>query len=446
MSSEKESIDPIKGKRAAYALNLCAVSVSQIVDYKDLNILEQEYNSIINNLNLENIEKHPALLTVLERILDTITFFRIQEGDRDLINQEYQEKIRNAVWSSAPNFGLIVSGGSVLTTAVSLVSQIGIGYMNYRRNLSEYQLSRKKQEWELQKSAIEQLNALRRELFKASWKLADDYNYPDEYRLTEEQINRFNTILKDHNEIRKFERLETIKDKFEAFPPFWYYLGNSANYVATSPDLALSEKSRIYFREKAKVYFVKFIGLINGDDENNEYYILRHDQLAASCCLEQLEIQLSETNNIQEITEDCCKLLEKAAQYAGDVLDVKQMIAFYFLKFGRLEDAAKLFKELVNESYNDILNAQFLSRIYVKKKNIAEYELLKNRVNESYLYPYPYGNENDSELEAIFLKKQRDFLSNSVQYAIEDLVFKYDKKFFIKTSTFAVNFLIQNVI
>ena len=31
--------------RAAYALNMCMVSVSQIIDYDDLNILEQEYQT-----------------------------------------------------------------------------------------------------------------------------------------------------------------------------------------------------------------------------------------------------------------------------------------------------------------------------------------------------------------------------------------------------------------
>ena len=43
--------------RAAYALNVCAVSVSQIVDYNDQYILEQEYENTLNNLNLERINK-----------------------------------------------------------------------------------------------------------------------------------------------------------------------------------------------------------------------------------------------------------------------------------------------------------------------------------------------------------------------------------------------------
>ena len=39
--------------RAAYALNLCTVSVAQIIDYNDIGILMQEYDNILNNLNME---------------------------------------------------------------------------------------------------------------------------------------------------------------------------------------------------------------------------------------------------------------------------------------------------------------------------------------------------------------------------------------------------------
>ena len=43
--------------QAAYALNMCTVSVSQIVDYKDAYILEQEYNAILNNMNCKRCNK-----------------------------------------------------------------------------------------------------------------------------------------------------------------------------------------------------------------------------------------------------------------------------------------------------------------------------------------------------------------------------------------------------
>ena len=50
--------------KAAYALNLCTVSISQIIDYKDVNIMEQEYEAILNNLNLEQMPKDEALLKI----------------------------------------------------------------------------------------------------------------------------------------------------------------------------------------------------------------------------------------------------------------------------------------------------------------------------------------------------------------------------------------------
>lgn len=47
--------------KAAYALNLCTVSVSQIVEYDDIRTLDQEYTTILNNLNLQNFPKDDAL-------------------------------------------------------------------------------------------------------------------------------------------------------------------------------------------------------------------------------------------------------------------------------------------------------------------------------------------------------------------------------------------------
>ena len=49
MSDKKEEIKITDEQiQAAYALNLCSVSVSQIVDYNDVYILEQEYENILS--------------------------------------------------------------------------------------------------------------------------------------------------------------------------------------------------------------------------------------------------------------------------------------------------------------------------------------------------------------------------------------------------------------
>jgi hypothetical protein len=55
---------------AAYALNLCTVSLSQITAYGDLYILKQEYDAILNNLNIQNIIHDESLLSLLKELLE----------------------------------------------------------------------------------------------------------------------------------------------------------------------------------------------------------------------------------------------------------------------------------------------------------------------------------------------------------------------------------------
>ena len=51
--TKERKLTDLEKLKAAYMLNLCTVSVSQIIDYNDINVMEQEYNAILNNLNLQ---------------------------------------------------------------------------------------------------------------------------------------------------------------------------------------------------------------------------------------------------------------------------------------------------------------------------------------------------------------------------------------------------------
>ena len=426
---EGKKLSELEKKQAAYALNMCTVSVSQIIDYEDLNIFEQEYDAILNNINLEHMPKDEALLNILKQLLDTITYFRIQEGDKKMIEKEYQHKMKNAIWAAVPNFGLIVAGGSPLTMAISLASQVGIGYMNYRRNKAEYNLDKEKQMWQLQRTAIEQFNGLRRELFNTAWRLADAYGFDDKLRLTEKQIKQYDEILLDQDEIRKYERLEAIKENFEAYPPFWYFIGNAANFIAGNKSLQLSEGTREHYREKALEYFDKY-------EEINKFELLREDQIAASCALEHVDLLLlKDKPDLEEIK----KLLKRAIQLSGNSNDILELCAITYLRLNDQENAAKYLRILVNEDYNRILNAQLLSGIYVRTKNREDYELLATRVDSDYLYPMPTDESKTAEeLEKEFGAKLKDVLKLKYKLTFENLLQRYSIEWNRITSQFDV--------
>jgi hypothetical protein len=225
--------------KVAYALNLCAVSISQIIDSKDIFVLKQERESILNNLNLQNFVKHPALLEVLKRILDTITYLEIQAGDLAFVEKEYQHKIKNAIWSSIPSAGAMLAGALLSPDGViAVVAAIGTSYMNYRRNKSQYVLDTVRSVWELKRHELEQLYGLRAQLFETAWKLSADYDFEDKYRLTQKQLSRYSEALLEEDPLKRYERLDVMSDKFAAFPPFWYYKGNAAmetSYKMSSP-------------------------------------------------------------------------------------------------------------------------------------------------------------------------------------------------------------------
>lgn len=414
--------------RAVYALNMCTVSVSQIIDYNDAYILEQEYEMILNNLNLENIPKAEALKKILVELLNTITFFRIQEIRKSEIDKEYQKRVKNAIWSAIPNMNMIVSGNPV-AIALSVATQVGIGYMNYRREKANALSEKEKKDLELQITALEQFHALRRELFTTAWELAEEYNFEDRLRLTEKQIKQYNQILMDQNELRKYARLEAIQNNFEAFPPFWYHLGHTACYIAGDKSLKLDKKSIDSYRERAKKYFEHY-------EKLNRFNILREDQMTAAFALEYADLLMEDKGDPTKISE----LISIANNMCGTEWDIKQLCVLAYLKIGETSKAATLLKQLVNEEYNTLTNAKLLSRIYVsqvlKENNEearTEYKILVSRVgqdNEDLLYPMP--NSERMEDDTILLKKYMAEVKTSLVADYLDAITSLMKKYTVR--------------
>lgn len=429
--------------KAAYALNMCTVSVSQIVDYHDSYILEQEYDAILNNLNLKEMPKDEALLRIITELLNTITFFRIQEKKKQQIEKKYNQRIKNAIWSAVPSLSVVVSGNPV-AIAMSLATQIGTGYMNYRKEKNNAGFDREDAELELEITAIEQLNALKRELFTTAWRLADEYDFNDEWRITEKQIKQYNAILMDSDEIRKYQRLEAIANRFVAYPPFWYFYGHAANYISemakdrmASNDQDTEEAISSYKKDEALVETYS-----NLAKEHYEHYyklcknnILREDQITASFALEYADLLKIEENPDNKKIKELIKLAEKMSPTSFDVL---QLCVIAYLKIGETEDASRLLKILVNEEYNTSTNAKLLSRIYVsqylfgkareQKKALAGYQLLEETTDSANLFPMPIANSGcasdvaDKEMEEQFIETQKNSLKRDYRIVINEFI------------------------
>ncbi len=376
--------------KAAYALNLCTVSIGQIVDYNDIGILMQEYDNILNNLNIEKMPKDEALLEIFERMIDTINSCYISAEDKKLIDAEYQNRMKNAVWSAVPHLGLIFATGNPIAIAMNLATQVGISYMNYRRNKAEYQQGQEREHWQIEKSDLEMLNGLRQSLFRTSWQLAKTYNFPDEYRLTDQQVKDYNSTLLEDDPIKRYNSLSFMKDKFKAYPHFWYQMGSTANSIYRSENLDISDSMRTMYKERAIECFEHYRKL-------NKFNLLRQDAITSAWALEYIDLlDLNDENDREKARE----LLGEAEAHAGNANDALELCAYADLKLGCYDDAVRLFKTLVNRDYNAEVNARILSALLIynsrdpeKRDNaLFEYENIRG-VARKYLLPMPSTEE-----------------------------------------------------
>jgi len=363
----------IENRKAALALNLCTVSVSQIIDYEDINILKQEYDAILNNINLQEIIKDESLLNAIKSILDTLTFYMIQDEEKKIIEKEYEQNLKNALLSAFRPTGMMFVSGSPVTMAVAAVTMVGTGYLNYRSAKVQAKLAHEKELWKLRRSAIEQLHGLRKSLFETAWRLSDTYHFPDEWRLTEKQITRYNKILMEPDPHKRYDRLDVLSSTFGAFPSFWYYKGRAALEAADKyqDNAAVSGK----FKELARSAY----------DEYDKVYLplMREDIIASQAALDKISM-LDRTQDKEKIIQ----LLERAEKMAGENYDVLQLCAINYLNIAEPQSAIKILRVLINENYNLYLNGRLLSRIYRELDQRTDFDLLSLRVGERNILPW----------------------------------------------------------
>lgn len=340
---------------AAWALNLWTVSVSQIIDYNDVNVLKQEYDNIINNINLDNMPLAPALLDIIKEIMEEITNILMIEGDRLINDKQYQHRMKNAVWNAIPNIGAIFATSNPIAMGMTLATQIGIGYMNYRRTMAEIKLETEKEKWEITKNRMQHLHRLQKKLFETAWKLRGTYNYPDKYRLTPEQIDDYNQALMEANPVRRYKRLAYMQENFLAYPHFWYQIGSTVNYIYRNANsMGIDKQDQKVYYDNAMSYFERF-------DEINKCSILRKDIFTSSWALEFFELLYPVPNN----TSRCFDLIQKAVDYSGQEPDVLELCAISYLRLRAYDKAILLLDSLVNTKYNLEINTQLLSALYI---------------------------------------------------------------------------------
>lgn len=218
------------------ALNQIAVSLTHIIIYNDKVVLDQEYNAIINNLNLSKIPD-ADIITLLQELMDLLTSSKIQDKDRDYLTHNYEKNVQNElkkrVQSRIFDTDLVINP---YTTILNAVLNVGSFYFNYRSQMEDYKKEQEEKVWKIEAKTLQGLNNFYKKLLKYSWELMRRYNFPDEWRLDEKQLSDYIAILKENDLKLRYRKLERIENGFQKFPPYWYYRGQAAQEIGNKAE------------------------------------------------------------------------------------------------------------------------------------------------------------------------------------------------------------------
>lgn len=218
------------------SLNLIAVSLTHIMTYNDKVVLDQEYNTIINNLNLSNIPD-ADIITLLQELMDLLTSSKIQDHERDYLltrfDKNVQTELKNRMRSRIFDTDLVLNPYAGILRSVLYT---GSFYFNYRSQMDTYAKEKEEGKWAIEAKTMQGLNSFYKKLLKYSWELMRRYKLPDEWRLNEIQLSDYTDILKEPDLDRRYRKLERIEDSFQKFPPYWYYRGQAAQEIGKNKE------------------------------------------------------------------------------------------------------------------------------------------------------------------------------------------------------------------
>ena len=339
---------------SALALNYCRNSLVKIQSYNDRIVLDEEYNNIINNIDLSKI-RDEEIIELLEELMDTLSFYKLKEGDEKRLVAKYEKKVADAFYSSFSGVTNIiyVGGGNPYAMAAAAVTQIGGAYANYRNNLVEYREELDDELWKLEKEAIEQLNDIQKRFLRNSWLLMQKREIPDIWRLTDLQLSEYVDILKDEDVSRKLRKLERRTKYFEAYPPYWYYFGLTSLESNRKPEAIQSFNK---FEDVHKGFF----------REDNVYIsVLMNKVVLMDSGKDKVEVLDYLSKMVNESTRDWRKNLFAALKYA---------------ELEHYDEAKELLQINIDNKHQISLHMRLMGEIYITERDNQKFNSLINRM------------------------------------------------------------------
>ena len=393
-------------KTAVELINYIQFSVAKIINGKSKGLLEDEFNSVINNINPTSLQD-PELINAYDLLLSTLTELKLNENQREHTIKVLERKKKNAVTNCLNSFGSIFVPGANPATLLASIAYTGVSAaLNYRRAVNEVEIEGEEEFFEINQNDIEYIDSLRADLFIATAKVFANKNNSVEGLISENTMKQFAEVVNnlydsEENATKALAFLDAAEHDLSSFPPYWLARaisswkcsnpeGTYIHYLRKFFELNKNNpifKKNPYLLEAAKLHVEVdnyFLGIISGENDEEEKREISINYIKKSINYIKENTQSTQLD-LDNMNFDLVQLYEQIGDFENaeksiEYLENRQLIP----KSSRL----KLQCKLLQNKLSDYETVELMEKAFCA----VEFDLSK------YYWIFDRGNQDDMNI------------------------------------------------
>jgi tetratricopeptide (TPR) repeat protein len=382
------------GIAAIQTLNYLQGSLERIRTSPNSAVLEREYDTFLENLNLQAIPDKEEV-DLIQSLMDALVTARLAESEREQIQLAADSRADSAMRNLIGRM-VDIAAGAVVENPVGAVTGSTQAVVAYLNDDEDARARNAAANLRLNDTVLKAINEFQKVAVKVAWEVGHRHHVPDEWRLTREQIQEFSeaaTVSDLQLRMRKLIRLRDTKD-YVKYPPFWCYLGGTSLRLGHFDD---AERAYAQFDASNRGIFRHDPYLMQVSVDRTLLAMHRHDDKAAGEQLGRLR--------------QC---------WARNDWEAKVFAAECYRRLGQFDEAEKVLQENIDNARGATLSNRLLGEVLLQKDQKANVSAIMNVLladKGSGLDPVYLAakTQSDEVLAKVFTDLKRAEMSSSDQ-------------------------------
>lgn len=220
----------ISREQVVAQMNYCINSITNVVHYKSMPLLEHEIDQLLNNLTMEQVVGLYEVQSFRSEMIEKISALQITEEERELMKRVQEMKRENLLYQSIANSlnpTLLLTGGGNSSKQLAFMAIITVARtaVEYKSASNEADIEELQAMWKYRKEDLKNFADLRKDALELVYHLFQKYRLNESERLTEATSTLFSQIIAESDPHTRIRKLLDNYSTFASMADYYYYLG-----------------------------------------------------------------------------------------------------------------------------------------------------------------------------------------------------------------------------